>query len=79
MWAFSSCGEWGLLSRGSARASHHSGLSCCRAQAPGVQAQCGEWAYCSAACGIFPEQGLNLCPLHGQVDSNALYCQGSPR
>ena len=24
---------------------------------------------CSAACGIFPDQGSNLCPLHWQVDS----------
>ena len=24
---------------------------------------------CSAACGIFPAQGLNPCPLHWQVDS----------
>ena len=25
---------------------------------------------CSAACGIFPDQGSNLCPLHWQADSN---------
>ena len=24
---------------------------------------------CSVACGIFLDQELNLCPLHGQVDS----------
>ena len=24
---------------------------------------------CSAACGIFPDQGSNLCPLHWQEDS----------
>ena len=24
---------------------------------------------CSEACGIFPDQGLNPCPLHWQVDS----------
>ena len=24
---------------------------------------------CSAACGTFPDQGSNLCPLHWQVDS----------
>ena len=24
---------------------------------------------CSAACGIFPAQGSNLCPLHWQADS----------
>ena len=42
---------------------------------------CGLWALepgsvvvvhglsCSAACGIFPDQGLNLCPLPWQADS----------
>ena len=34
---------------------------------------------CSAACGIFPDQGLNLCPLHWQADSQPLRHQGSPR
>ena len=24
---------------------------------------------CSAACGIFPDQGTNPCPLHWQADS----------
>ena len=33
---------------------------------------------CSAACGIFPEQGSNLCPLHWQADSQPLRHQGSP-
>ena len=32
----------------------------------------------SAACGIFPGQGLNLCLLHWQVDSLPLSHQGSP-
>ena len=27
---------------------------------------------CSTACGIFPEQGSNLCALHWQADSNPL-------
>ena len=55
-WAFSGCG----LS-----ASHCSGLSC-RAWAPG----CMRFSSCAArlsdprTCGIFPDQGLNLCPLH---------------
>ena len=30
------------------------------------------------ACGIFPDQGLNLCPLHWQADSYPLRHQGSP-
>ena len=33
---------------------------------------------CSAACGIFPDQGSNLCPLHWQADSQPLHHQGSP-
>ena len=34
---------------------------------------------CSAACGIFPDQGSNPCPLHRQADSQPLRHQGSPR
>ena len=34
---------------------------------------------CSAACGIFPDQGLNPCPLHWQADSQPVRHQGSPR
>ena len=34
---------------------------------------------CSAACGIFPDQGSNPCPLHWQADSQPLCHQGSPR
>ena len=33
LWAFSSCGEQGLLSRCGAQASHHGGFSCYGAQA----------------------------------------------
>ena len=28
---------------------------------------------CPVACGIFPDQGLNLCPPHWQVESHPLY------
>ena len=34
---------------------------------------------CSAACGILPDQGSNLCPLHQQADSQPLRHEGSPR
>ena len=34
---------------------------------------------CSLACGIFPDQELNLCPLPLQADPYQLYHQGSPR
>ena len=33
---------------------------------------------CSTACGIFPDQGSNPCPLHWQADSQPLRHQGSP-
>ena len=36
------------------------------------------WPSCSAACGIFPDQGSNPCPLHWQADSQPLHHQGSP-
>ena len=32
----------------------------------------------SSACGIFPDQGSNPCPLHWQVDYLPLSCQGNP-
>ena len=32
---------------------------------------------CSTACGIFPDQGSNPCPLHWQADSQPLHHQGS--
>ena len=34
---------------------------------------------CSAAYGIFPDQGSNPCPLHWQADSQPLRHQESPR
>ena len=33
---------------------------------------------CSAACGIFPDQVSNPCPLHWQADSQPLCHQGNP-
>ena len=33
---------------------------------------------CSAACGIFPDQGSNPCALHWQANSQPLHHQGSP-
>ena len=64
-----------------AQASHCGGFSCCRTRALGpwasVVVACG--LSCSMACGIFPDQGLNPCSLHWQVDSYPLYQQGSPQ
>ena len=36
------------------------------------------WLSCPAACGIFLDQGWNLCPLHWQADSQTLDNQESP-
>ena len=33
---------------------------------------------CSVACGIFPDQGWNLCLLHWQADCLPLSHQGRP-
>ena len=69
------------------------GASCCRAQALGAWASVasapglystGSVAVtyrlrCSAACGIFLDQGSNLSLWHWQVDSLPLSQQGSPQ
>ena len=39
----------------------------------------GAQASCPAACGIFPDQGSNLCPLHWQANSQPLGHKGSPK
>ena len=73
----------GATLRCCAQASHCGGFSCCGAQALGARASVvmarGLWSASSvvvahglsssAACGIFSDQGLNLCPLHWQADS----------
>ena len=46
--------------------SRHTGFSGCGTRASVVVAH---RLSCSAACGIFPDQGSNPCPLHWQVDS----------
>ena len=77
--AFSSCGKWGplfiavrgpLTTAASPVAEH-------RLQTPG-SAIVAHGPSCSAACGIFPDQGSNPCPLHWQADSQPLRHQGSP-
>ena len=62
VWAFSSCGKW---------ASHCGGFSCCGAWAPGARASvvAASGLSCPSACGIFPDEGSNPCPLHWQTDS----------
>ena len=39
---------------------------------------CGKLVSLPMACGIFPDQGSNPCPLHWQADSSPLDHQGSP-
>ena len=77
LWAFSSCSKWELL----LLAVHRllilvASLVEHRLQGAGLVV--GAQAYLPLACRIFPEQGLNLCPLHWQVDSQPLDHQGSP-
>ena len=64
----------------SAWASHYRGLSFLRStgsrRAGSVVVAHGP--SCSAAFGIFPDQGPNPCPLHWQADSQPLRHQGSP-
>ena len=80
MWAFSSCSEQemlfdavlGLLIVGASLVVEH-GLG---KQATVVVAR---GLSCPEACGIFPNQGSNPCPLHWQVDSYPPDHQGSPR
>ena len=78
--AFSSCGK-----RGPLFIAVHAGLSLSRPlllrstgsrRAGSVIVAHGP-SY-SAACGIFPDQGSNPCPLHWQADSQPLRHQGSP-
>ena len=79
--AFSSCG----LTSGGHSSSRRAGLSLSRPlllrttgsrRAGSVIVAHGP--SCSAACGIFSDQGSNPCPLHWQADSQPLCHQGSP-
>ena len=86
MWAFSSCSQRGFSSW-RCLASQRSGLSL---QSTGSRctgfSSCSTWASavvmhrlsCSAARGVFLDQGSNLCPLHRQAESHPLYHKGSP-
>ena len=76
---FSSCGERETLSSCSARASHCSGFSCCRAWALGAQdlVAMAHGLSCSKSCGIFLDQGSNPCLLHWQAESLPPTHQGS--
>ena len=78
--AFSSCGKWGPLFiavRGPLTITASLVGSTGSRRAGSVIVDHGP--SCSAACGIFPDQGSNPCPLHWQADSQPLRHQGSPR
>ena len=77
--AFSSCGERGATLHRSARASHCRGLSLrSTGSRRAGSVVVAHRPSCSTACGILPDQGSNLCPLHRQADSQPLRHQGSP-
>ena len=40
---------------------------------------CGPWISWCAVCGIFPDQGSNLCPLYGLSDSSPLRTSKAPQ
>ena len=69
--AFSSCSEWGLLFVAVRGLLLPVASLCCGAWALGARASVvvAHGLSCYVACGIFPEQSLNPCPLHWQADS----------
>ena len=86
--AFSSCSEWGY-SRAEVRGhliavvspvadSRHTGFSTCRSRTLGHRlSSCEGLNGCSMVCGIFPDQGSNMCLLRWQVYSLSLTQQGN--
>ena len=77
--AFYSCGEWGPLF-----IAVHGPLTVAASLVRSTGSRYAGSAVvahgpsCSAACGIFPDQGSNPCPVHWQADSQPLRHQGSP-
>ena len=80
-WVFvSALGLSPVAASGGHSSSQHTGLSLSR---PLLLRSTGSvvvahGSSCSAACGIFPDQSSNPCPLHWQADSQPLRHQGSP-
>ena len=69
VWAFSACSEWGLLSSHGKWASHCGGFSCgVQSLGWGRSVVVAPWLSCPMAYGIFPDWGLNQCPLHWKAD-----------
>ena len=69
--AFSSCGEWELLFSCHMWASHCLASVVVEHRLLGALSSmlvvCG--FSCPSVCGIFPDLGLNLCPLYWQADA----------
>ena len=70
-WVFIAAWELSLVAARGATSSCRTQASCRGAQALGCAASVVvvPGLACFVACGIFLDQGLNLCPLHWQVDS----------
>ena len=66
-WAFSSCGEQGLLF-----------IAVCGIIIGMASPVVGHRLSCPITYGIFPDQGLNPCPLYWQVEFYPLDHQGNP-
>ena len=76
---FSSCGERRLLFIAvSGGYSHCVGFSCAHALGLWASVVVAHGLSCSKACGISPDQGLNSCFLHWQMDAIPLHHQGNP-
>ena len=68
-----------VAASGDHSSSRCAGLSLSRPLIAKHGSRCAGSVVCgSAACGIFPDQGSNPCPLHRQADSQPLRHQGSP-
>ena len=77
--ALSSCGKWGpLLSRCAGLSLSQPLLLRSTGSRRVGSVVVAHGPSRSAACGIFPDQGSNPCPLHWQADSQPLRHQGSP-
>ena len=65
MWAFSSCGKWGLLSSCFVRPSHYGGFSCCGAWVLGYSgfSGCGARAQLTHGMWDLPRPGIKLVSL----------------
>ena len=79
-WAFSSCSEQGLLFVAVCRLLVAVASLAVEHRLQGTQASVvvAHVLSRSAACGIFLDQGWNLCPLHWQMVSEPLDHQGNP-